>query len=129
VPSLPSSPPAPLSDGFVYSREREFLVYGRHGGTWGRGTIINHYMVDKKLTMQLELPPYLPPPYSATTLLPSSSAPTQDYGMGPGRSGPYGVTVPPDLLHHANPGSMSHLSYRQGSIGLYTQNQPLPAGE
>lgn len=49
--------------------------------------------------------------------------------MGPGRSGPYGVTVPPDLLHHANPGSISHLSYRQGSIGLYTQNQPLPAGE
>lgn len=49
--------------------------------------------------------------------------------MGPGRSGPYGVTVPPDLLHHANPSSISHLSYRQGSIGLYTQNQPLPAGE
>lgn len=49
--------------------------------------------------------------------------------MGPGRSGPYGVTVPPDLLHHANPGSISHLSYRQGSMGLYTQNQPLPAGE
>ena len=48
--------------------------------------------------------------------------------MGPGRSGPYGVTVPPDLLHHANPSSISHLSYRQSSIGLYTQNQPLPAG-
>ncbi|EGW02957.1 Mediator of RNA polymerase II transcription subunit 12 [Cricetulus griseus] len=52
----------------------------------------------------------------------------QDYGMGPGRSGPYGVTVPPDLLHHANPGSISHLNYRQNSLGLYTQNQPLPAG-
>lgn len=49
--------------------------------------------------------------------------------MGPGRSGPYGVTVPPDLLHHANPGSISHLNYRQNSLGLYTQNQPLPAGK
>ncbi|XP_037677391.1 mediator of RNA polymerase II transcription subunit 12 isoform X2 [Choloepus didactylus] len=53
---------------------------------------------------------------------------TEDYGMGPSRSGPYGVTVPTDLLHHPNSGSISHLSYRQGSIGLYTQNQPLPAG-
>ncbi|XP_026305657.1 mediator of RNA polymerase II transcription subunit 12-like isoform X4 [Piliocolobus tephrosceles] len=56
------------------------------------------------------------------------AAKTEDYGMGPGRSGPYGVTVPPDLLHHPNPGSITHLNYRQGSIGLYTQNQPLPAG-
>lgn len=48
--------------------------------------------------------------------------------MGPGRSGPYGVTVPPDLLHHTNPASITHVSYRQGPIGLYTQNQPLPAG-
>lgn len=56
------------------------------------------------------------------------AAKTEDYGVGPGRSGPYGVTVPPDLLHHANPGSIPHLSYRQGSISLYTQNQPLPAG-
>lgn len=59
--------------------------------------------------------------------LPALPSP-QDYGVGPGRSGPYGVTVPPDLLHHANPGSIPHLSYRQGSISLYTQNQPLPAG-
>lgn len=50
--------------------------------------------------------------------------------MGPGRSGPYGVTVPPDLLHHTNPGSIPHINYRTNNpIGLYTQNQPLPAGE
>uniref|UniRef100_A0A452VBG6 Mediator complex subunit 12 n=1 Tax=Ursus maritimus TaxID=29073 RepID=A0A452VBG6_URSMA len=74
------------------------------------------------------------------------AAKTEDYGMGPGRSGPYGVTVPPDLLHHANPGSISHLSYRQvlpttmtGVMGLepnsyktsvYRQQQPaVPQGQ
>ncbi|ELW68002.1 Mediator of RNA polymerase II transcription subunit 12 [Tupaia chinensis] len=64
----------------------------------------------------------------ATAHSPPSSVSTQDYGMGPARSGPYGVTVPQDLLHHANPSSLPHINYRQSSMGLYTQNQPLPAG-
>lgn len=93
---------------------------------WGRGTL----RIKKKKMSHVD-PASVPPSY------PPSPQPshlplllfTQDYGMGSGRSGPYGVTVPPDLLHHPNPGSISHLSYRQGSIGLYTQNQPLPAGE
>uniref|UniRef100_A0A8D2IWC6 Mediator complex subunit 12 n=1 Tax=Varanus komodoensis TaxID=61221 RepID=A0A8D2IWC6_VARKO len=52
----------------------------------------------------------------------------QDY-LSTGRGVSYGAGMPTDLLHHQAGNSMSRLAYGQSSVGLYAQNQPLPAGE
>ncbi|CAJ0948968.1 unnamed protein product [Ranitomeya imitator] len=49
-----------------------------------------------------------------------------DYGLGGGRSMPYQIGVPTDLLHSQGAGSMSRLPY--GAQSMYAQNQPLPPG-
>lgn len=36
--------------------------------------------------------------------------------------------MPTDLLHHQPGSTMSRLAYGQSPVGLYAQNQPLPAG-
>lgn len=36
--------------------------------------------------------------------------------------------MPADLMHHQAGNSMSRLAYGQSPVGLYAQNQPLPAG-
>lgn len=36
--------------------------------------------------------------------------------------------MPTDLLHHQSGSTMSRLAYGQSPVGLYAQNQPLPAG-
>lgn len=41
----------------------------------------------------------------------------------------YGTSIPTDLLHHQPGNSMSRLAYGQPPVGLYAQNQPLPAGQ
>lgn len=41
----------------------------------------------------------------------------------------YGAGIPTDLLHHQPGNSMSRLAYGQPPVGLYAQNQPLPAGQ
>ncbi|XP_069603385.1 mediator of RNA polymerase II transcription subunit 12 isoform X3 [Ranitomeya imitator] len=50
----------------------------------------------------------------------------EDYGLGGGRSMPYQIGVPTDLLHSQGAGSMSRLPY--GAQSMYAQNQPLPPG-
>uniref|UniRef100_H9GMB7 Mediator complex subunit 12 n=1 Tax=Anolis carolinensis TaxID=28377 RepID=H9GMB7_ANOCA len=52
----------------------------------------------------------------------------EDYMMAAGRGVPYGGGMPADLLHHQTANSMSRLAYGQSPVGLYAQNQPLPAG-
>ncbi|KAH0630773.1 hypothetical protein JD844_003966 [Phrynosoma platyrhinos] len=49
-----------------------------------------------------------------------------DYMITTGRGGSYGGGMPGDLLHHQTANSMSRLAY--SPVGLYAQNQPLPAG-
>uniref|UniRef100_A0A8D2IYW1 Mediator complex subunit 12 n=1 Tax=Varanus komodoensis TaxID=61221 RepID=A0A8D2IYW1_VARKO len=51
----------------------------------------------------------------------------EDY-LSTGRGVSYGAGMPTDLLHHQAGNSMSRLAYGQSSVGLYAQNQPLPAG-
>uniref|UniRef100_A0A674KHK9 Mediator complex subunit 12 n=1 Tax=Terrapene triunguis TaxID=2587831 RepID=A0A674KHK9_9SAUR len=51
-----------------------------------------------------------------------------DFVLGPGRGVSYGVGMPADLMHHQAGNSMSRLAYGQSPVGLYAQNQPLPAG-
>lgn len=48
--------------------------------------------------------------------------------LGPSRGVSYGVGMPTDLLHHQSGSTMSRLAYGQSPVGLYAQNQPLPAG-
>lgn len=48
--------------------------------------------------------------------------------LGPSRGVSYGVGMPTDLLHHQPGSTMSRLAYGQSPVGLYAQNQPLPAG-
>lgn len=52
----------------------------------------------------------------------------QDFVLGPSRGVSYGVGMPTDLLHHQAGSTMSRLAYGQSPVGLYAQNQPLPAG-
>lgn len=52
----------------------------------------------------------------------------QDFVLGPSRGVSYGVGMPTDLLHHQSGSTMSRLAYGQSPVGLYAQNQPLPAG-
>ncbi|EMP39170.1 Mediator of RNA polymerase II transcription subunit 12 [Chelonia mydas] len=53
---------------------------------------------------------------------------SEDFVLGPGRGVSYGVGMPADLMHHQAGNSMSRLAYGQSPVGLYAQNQPLPAG-
>uniref|UniRef100_A0A4W3I696 Mediator complex subunit 12 n=1 Tax=Callorhinchus milii TaxID=7868 RepID=A0A4W3I696_CALMI len=50
-----------------------------------------------------------------------------DLGAGGHRMPPYGGGVPADLLSHPPSNLYGRLPY-QGSVGIYAQNQPLPAG-
>lgn len=52
----------------------------------------------------------------------------QDFVLGPSRGVSYGVGMPTELLHHQAGSTMSRLAYGQSPVGLYAQNQPLPAG-
>uniref|UniRef100_A0A670KMT6 Mediator complex subunit 12 n=1 Tax=Podarcis muralis TaxID=64176 RepID=A0A670KMT6_PODMU len=52
----------------------------------------------------------------------------EDYMMSTGRGVSYGSGMPTDLLHHQTGNPMSRLAYGQSPMGLYAQNQPLPAG-
>lgn len=56
-------------------------------------------------------------------------APPQEYLMNAGRGVSYGAGIPADLLHHQPGNAMSRLAYGQPPVGLYAQNQPLPAGQ
>lgn len=49
--------------------------------------------------------------------------------MNAGRGVSYGAGIPADLLHHQPGNAMSRLAYGQPPVGLYAQNQPLPAGQ
>uniref|UniRef100_A0A6I8N406 Mediator complex subunit 12 n=1 Tax=Ornithorhynchus anatinus TaxID=9258 RepID=A0A6I8N406_ORNAN len=53
---------------------------------------------------------------------------TEDFGLGPGRGGPYPVAVPTDVMHHPAGTPGARINYGQSPAGLYPQNQPLPAG-
>uniref|UniRef100_A0A663MHJ6 Mediator complex subunit 12 n=1 Tax=Athene cunicularia TaxID=194338 RepID=A0A663MHJ6_ATHCN len=57
-----------------------------------------------------------------------SATKTEDFVLGPSRGVSYGVGMPTDLLHHQSGSTMSRLAYGQSPVGLYAQNQPLPAG-
>ncbi|KAI1234746.1 hypothetical protein IHE44_0003123 [Lamprotornis superbus] len=57
-----------------------------------------------------------------------SASKTEDFVLGPSRGVSYGVGMPTDLLHHQSGSTMSRLAYGQSPVGLYAQNQPLPAG-
>nr|XP_033799825.1 mediator of RNA polymerase II transcription subunit 12 [Geotrypetes seraphini] len=53
---------------------------------------------------------------------------TEEFVMGPGRGVSYGVAMTADIMHHQPTNSMARLGYGQQAVGLYAQNQPLPAG-
>uniref|UniRef100_A0A8C9EYF7 Mediator complex subunit 12 n=1 Tax=Pavo cristatus TaxID=9049 RepID=A0A8C9EYF7_PAVCR len=57
-----------------------------------------------------------------------SASKSEDFVLGPSRGVSYGVGMPTDLLHHQAGSTMSRLAYGQSPVGLYAQNQPLPAG-
>ncbi|MBN3270456.1 MED12 polymerase, partial [Polyodon spathula] len=57
-----------------------------------------------------------------------STSKTEDYGANTQRGLTYGGGMPPDLVH-AQPGHpFNRMGYVQPPMGMYTQNQPLPAG-
>lgn len=53
----------------------------------------------------------------------------QDYMMSTSRGVSYAGSMPTELLHHQPGNSMSRLAFGQSPVGLYAQNQPLPAGK
>ncbi|XP_039210779.1 mediator of RNA polymerase II transcription subunit 12 isoform X2 [Crotalus tigris] len=57
-----------------------------------------------------------------------SASKNEEYLMNAGRGVSYGAGIPADLLHHQPGNAMSRLAYGQPPVGLYAQNQPLPAG-
>lgn len=65
---------------------------------------------------------------SQCTLIFLTALSLQDFVLGPSRGVSYGVGMPTDLLHHQSGSTMSRLAYGQSPVGLYAQNQPLPAG-
>lgn len=49
--------------------------------------------------------------------------------MSTGRGVSYAGGMATELMHHPAGNTMSRLAYGQSPVGLYAQNQPLPAGE